>query len=190
MSSYDRIQENFQKEYKERSREYRARLTKWRHENVVVRAERPTNIARARTLGYKAKQGVIIARVRVARGRRMRPKPDLGRKPSKAGRFFSPSKSLQSQAEEKASTKFVNCEVVNSYWVGADGAYKFFEVILVDREHPSILSDPHFSGIALHRGRAYRGLTSAGRKGRGLTNKGYGAEKIRPSLRAHNKKAK
>lgn len=190
MSSYDRIQETFQQEYKVRSPEYRARLTQWRKQPVVARVERPTNLARARSLGYKAKQGVVIARVRVGRGRRMRPKPDLGRKPSKAGRFFSPAKSLQRQAEERAARKFINCEVVNSYWVGEDGERKFFEVILVDRAHPAIFSDSTYAGIAAQRGRAFRGLTSAGRKGRGLTTKGTGAEKVRPSLRAHEKRGK
>lgn len=190
MSSYERIQQTFQQEYKARSDVYRKRLTKWRAEHTVERAERPTNLARARELGYKAKQGVLIARVRVRRGRRIRPKPDLGRKPSKAGRFFSPGKSLQRQAEERASRKFMNCEVVNSYWVGEDGTHKFFEVILADRSHPAIVTDSTYSGIISHRGRAFRGLTAAGRKGRGLRAKGIGAEKVRPSLRAHEKRGK
>ncbi len=190
MSSYERIQQTFQEEYKARSEDYRHRLTAWRKESTVVRAERPTNLARARELGYKAKQGVVIARVRVRRGRRMRPKPDLGRKPSKAGRFFSPGKSLQRQAEERASRRFINCEVVNSYWVGEDGTNKFFEVILVDRAHPAIMSDKTYAALAAQRGRAFRGLTAAGRKGRGLRAKGIGAEKVRPSLRAHAKMGK
>jgi len=190
MGAYGRITESFRSEYKTRSPEYRARLTKWRSEPNCIAVAKPTNIGRARELGYKAKQGVTVARVRVLRGRRKREKPDLGRKPTKSGRFFSPAKSLQRQAEEKASRTFVNCEVVNSYWVGADGTHKFFEVILVDRAHPAIMADPQLSGIAAHRGRAYRGLTSVGRIGRGLTHKGIGAEKLRPSLRAHQKKGK
>ena len=190
MSSYERIQQTFQEEYKTRSPEYRQRLTTWRQEPIVVRVDRPTNIARARSLGYKAKPGVIVARVRIGRGRRRRPKPDLKRKPSKAGVFFSPAKSLQRQAEEKASTKFENCEALNSYWVGEDGTHKFFEVILIDRAHPAVLGDRSFASIARQRGRAYRGMTSAGRKGRGLMSKGIGAEKLRPSLRAHAKMGK
>jgi len=82
----------------------------------------------------------------------------------------------------------VNLEVLNSYWVGEDGRYKWFEVILVDRSHPAILSDPQLSQIAKQRGRVYRGLTSAGRRARGLRRKGKGAEKIRPSLRANFRK--
>ncbi|HEX7514261.1 MAG TPA: 50S ribosomal protein L15e, partial [archaeon] len=44
------------------------RLQTWRREPSVVRIERPTRLDRARSLGYKAKQGVITARVRTWRG--------------------------------------------------------------------------------------------------------------------------
>ncbi len=44
--------------------------------------------------------------------------------------------------------------------------------------------------IAKKKGRAFRGLTSAGRKSRGLRRKGKGAEKVRPSLRANKRLAK
>jgi large subunit ribosomal protein L15e len=77
-------------------------------------------------------------------------------------------------------------EVLNSYWVGSDGRHQYFEVILVDPHHPSVLADPSLSWIAdpANRGRAFRGLTSAGKKGRGLRARGKGAEKVRPSRRA------
>jgi large subunit ribosomal protein L15e len=165
MGFYKLVKKAFEKERKERSEIYRNRLIEWRKAPVVERVSKPTNIARARELGYKAKQGFVVARVRVGRGRRKRAKPDLGRKPSKAGRFMSPAKSLQRIAEEKAASKFPNLEVLNSYWVGEDGKSKYFEVILVDPEHPVIKSDSSVSWIAEQRGRAYRGLTSAGKKG-------------------------
>ncbi|MEC8626004.1 MAG: 50S ribosomal protein L15e, partial [Candidatus Thermoplasmatota archaeon] len=42
-----------------------------------------------------------------------------------------------------------------------------------------------------HRGRAARGLTSAGKRGRGLSrSKGKGAEKLRPSLKANLNRGK
>ena len=41
-----------------------------------------------------------------------------------------------------------------------------------------------------NKGRAFRGLTSAGKKSRGLRNKGKGAEKIRPSLKSNKRRAK
>jgi len=166
MGFYKLVKKTFEAERKQRSPLYKARLIKWRKTGTVERVERPTNIARARELGYKAKQGVVVARVKVGRGRRKRPKPDLGRKPSKSGRFFSPGKSLQRIAEEKASTKFPNLEVLNSYWVGEDGNFKYFEVLLFDTSHPAIKNDRSFSSLIGQKGRAYRGLTSAGKKGR------------------------
>jgi len=159
MSTYQRIQETFQKEYHVRSPEYKARLTQWRNEPSVLRVERPTNIASARTRGYKAKQGYVVARVRIKKGKRKRPKPAKGRKPSKYGRFFSRQKSLQNIAEERANKRFPGLEVLNSYWVGADGSNKFFEVILVD---------PRLTGLPMQKGRVYRSMTRTGRKLRGL----------------------
>jgi len=41
-----------------------------------------------------------------------------------------------------------------------------------------------------HKGRVFRGKTSAGKSSRGLRNKGKGAEKLRPSLRAHGRRGK
>jgi large subunit ribosomal protein L15e len=78
---------------------------------------------------------------------------------------------LQRICEERAARKFKNLEVLNSYWVGHDGKHAFYEVILVDRNHPAIKSDKKINWICKKRGRAARGLTSAGRKGRGLRKK-------------------
>jgi large subunit ribosomal protein L15e len=166
MGFYKLVKKTFEGERKQRSPLYKARLIEWRKGGSVERINKPTNIARARELGYKAKQGFVVARVKVRRGRRKRPKPDLGRKPSKSGRFFSPEKSLQRIAEEKAATKFPNLEVLNSYWVGEDGSYKYFEILLFDVSLPVIKNDRSISSMIGQRGRAYRGLTSAGKKGR------------------------
>jgi large subunit ribosomal protein L15e len=171
----------------------KVRMIKWRREPVVVRAERPTRLDRARSLGYQAKQGYVVVRVRVRKGGRKRPRWKSGRKPSKMGQVkYSPKKSLQWIAEEKAARKFPNLEVLNSYWVGEDGMYRWFEVIMVDPHHPVIKADPKINWITgkAHKGRVFRGLTSAGRKSRGLRNKGKGAEKIRPSIRANKGKGK
>ncbi len=151
---------------------YRERLIKWRKEPAVVRVERPTRLDRARALGYKAKKGFIIVRVRVRKGGRSRRLYGRrGRKPSKAGvRKFTPRKSLQWIAEEKAQRKFPNLEVLNSYYVAEDGQYKWYEVIMVDPNQPTIKSDKNIKWIAekQHRKRVFRGLTSAGKKARGL----------------------
>ncbi len=163
------------------------RLLQWRKEPVVVRIERPTRLDKARRLGYKAKQGIVVVRVRVRKGGRDRPRPRMGRKPKKYGMLtYYPSKSLRWIAEEKAARKFPNLEVLNSYYVGEDGVYKWFEVILVDPHHPAIKSDKELNWITrpANRGRVFRGLTAAGKKSRGLAKKGKGTVKNRPSKRA------
>ncbi|MCD6404135.1 MAG: 50S ribosomal protein L15e [Nanoarchaeota archaeon] len=146
------------------------RLMLWRREPAIVRVEKPTRLARARSLGYKAKQGFILVRVRVRKGGRKRPKPSEGRKPRASGRYFAPGKSLQLIAEERAQRKYPNLEVLNSYWVGEDGMYKWFEVIMIDKNHPAIRRDKDIKWITekQHRRRVFRGLTSAGKKVRGL----------------------
>ena len=50
--------------------------------------------------------------------------------------------------------------------------------------HPNIVKDPQLKDLVSKQGRPFKGLTSAGRKSRGLRNKGKGAEKVRPSLRS------
>ena len=115
MGMYKYIKKAFEQEYKERSSLLRQRITAWRKLGTVVRIDKPTNLARARTLGYKAKPEIIMARVAVGRGQRKRPHPWGGRKPAKNVAYLSPGKSLQRQAEEKAARVFSNLEVLNSY---------------------------------------------------------------------------
>lgn len=139
------------------------RLAEWRKQQTVTRIKRPTRLDRARSLGYRAKQGISLARVRVKKGLRKRPKPSGGRGPSKAGRFFSLGKSKQVVAEEKAARKFRNMEVIASYPVGEDGIQAWFEIILLDRAHPAVKSDRVLSKLASQRGRAFRGRTPSSR---------------------------
>jgi large subunit ribosomal protein L15e len=137
------------------------RLVEWRKDSVVNKVKNPTRADRARSLGYKAKQGFVIARVRVKKGARKRPKPAGGRRPAASGRFVTLGKSKQVVAQEKAARKFPNLEVLNSYPVGDDGVTKWFEVILIDRSHPVIKKDKRIKWISSKKGRAFRGLTSA-----------------------------
>lgn len=171
----------WKKPMKNMPQEMKRYMIEWRKQGTLIRVEHPTRIDRAKRLGYKAKQGFFVVRVRVPRGMRKRPRPDGGRRPKRAGSYFSVNKSMQVIAEQKAEKKYVNSEVLNSYWVGEDGLHKWFEVILIDRSHPAIINDKDVGWIANERGRANRGLTSKGKKSRGLRNKGRGAESIRPS---------
>jgi large subunit ribosomal protein L15e len=169
------------------------RMQIWRREGSVVRVEHPTRIDRARALGYRAKQGIAVARVKVRRGGRRRSRYVRARRTARMGKNrLTPGKSLQRIAEERASRRFPNMEVLNSYWVGQDGKLKYYEVILVDGHHPAIKSDRKLAWIggATQSGRAERGKTSAGRRGRGMGTRGTGTEKTRPSIRSHANQGK
>ena len=169
------------------------RLIEWRKQHAIIRVERPTRLDRARKLGYKAKQGFVVARVRVRRGGLRKIRPKAGRRQKRMGvAKFKPAKSLRLIAEERAARKFPNLEVLNSYWVWEDGRFKWFEIVMVDPSHPVIQSDKDVNWICepTHRGRVFRGLTSAGKEVRGLRHKGRGAEKIRPSRVASRKRRK
>lgn len=165
----------------------KARLVGWRKEPATIRIKFPTRLDRARSIGYRAKQGVFIVRQRVNRGGHRKPMPG-----SRRSRKYTTRKSLmmnyQTIAEQRASKAYPNCEVLNSYEVAKDGRHYWFEVILVDVSHPVVLADKEFSKIVNQRGRAFRGLTVSARKSRGLLRKGKGTEKMRPSKYANRKR--
>lgn len=172
MGAYKYIQDTFQEEYKQRSEGYRKRLFEWRNGPAMIRLQRPTNIARARRLGYKAKQGFVLVVTRIRRGRRARRKPMGGRKPRHNYIFVQPQQSHQVMAEKRANIRYRNLEVLNSYWVGEDGMYIYFEVILAD----PILNSVDLTSVK-RKGRAFRGLTSAGKKSRGGSDQ-YGKKRV------------
>jgi large subunit ribosomal protein L15e len=146
----------------------RMQLAEWRKANAIERIEKPTRLDRARSLGYKAKPGFIIARVRVKRGGRMKSRPMGGRRSKRQARRKLLKQSYQWVAEQRAGRKYTNLEVLNSYWVGKDGMHYFYEVILVDPSHPQIKSDKDLKWICepANRGRVFRGLTSPAKKSR------------------------
>lgn len=167
------------------------RKQEWRKQGAIERVDRPTRLDKARDLGYKAKQGVVVARVSVRKGNARKQRFKAGRRSKRQGvNRIGRAKNLQRIAEERATRKYRNLRVLNSVWVGEDGSQKWFEVILLDPNHPAIQNDDDLNWICddSQKNRAMRGLTSAGKKGRGLTKKGKGAEKTRPSKRAGMRK--
>jgi large subunit ribosomal protein L15e len=167
MAMYHKVREAWKKQRLLENQ--KSRLIQWRRENVVECIDKPTRIDRARSLGYKAKQGYVLVRTRIRKGGRRRPTIRKGRKPGKVGLIhFTTKQSLQAIAEKRVARDFSNLEVLNSYFVGEDGKNKFFEVILVDPNHPAIKNDKNIAWISRQRRRAFRGLTSAGKKSRGL----------------------
>jgi len=161
---------------------YHQRLIEYRRGGSFTRVEKPTRIDRARALGYKAKQGYVIVRAKVRKGGLRKHTIKGGRRAKRKGmNKITMKKSIQRIAEERTQKRYPNMEVLNSYWVAEDGTHKYYEVILVDPHHPVIKADPKINwiGKGSHKNRVYRGKTSAGKKGRGLTKKGKGSEKSR-----------
>ncbi len=192
-SGYSYVKETFEKHEKSYQTPQWYRGIQYRKGKSIERIDKPTNLTRARTLGYKAKQGYIIVRSRIRKGGAHKVRPKQGRKPRALGvSKYTPGKNLQWIAEERAQRKYPNMQVLNSYKVYADGKNWYYEVIMVDPNHPVIQSDPKINWITepQHKKRVTRGLTSAGKRSRGLRKKGWGSEKTRPSIGANQGRGK
>ncbi|MEA3329597.1 MAG: 50S ribosomal protein L15e [Nanoarchaeota archaeon] len=151
----------------------RARMVEWRKGNAIEKLEKPLRLDRARALGYKAKKGFVVCRVRVIRGGHKRTRPKKGRKIQNLTIRKNLSVNYRGICEQRAQKKFKNLEVLNSYQVGKDGKHYFYEVILVDPCRNEIKNDKTMNWISSkkNKNRVYRGLTSAEKKSRGLRGK-------------------
>ncbi|ORZ31535.1 60S ribosomal protein L15 [Catenaria anguillulae PL171] len=157
MGAYKYIEELYKKKQSDVLRFLaRVRVWEYRHLTSVHRASRPSRPDKARRLGYKAKQGYVVYRVRVRRGSRKRP--------------LKFQRSARSVAEERVGRRCGNLRVLNSYWINQDAVYKYFEVILVDPNHKAIRRDARINWIvnSVHKHRELRGLTATGKKARGI----------------------
>merc|ERR1712100_221940 len=137
---------------------FRIRCWQLRHLAAIHRASRPTRPDKARRLGYKAKQGVCIYRVRVRRGGRKKPVPKgitYGKPKGEGVNEIKFQRSLRSVAEERAGRYCGGLRVMNSYWIAQDSTYKYFEVIMVDPAHKCVRTDPRLNWLckAVHKHR-------------------------------------
>jgi large subunit ribosomal protein L15e len=166
-------------------KEMQPRYIEWRASDAIVEVEKPLRLDRARALGYKAKKGFFVVRVRLNRGGRKRSRHTHGRKSRKQHVRKILKMSYQWVAEQRAEKRYPNLEVLNSYYLGKDGQHYFFEVILVDPFRNEIKNDRTINWICNieNKNRAQRGLTTAGKKSRGLGTKSRNM-KTRPSGRA------
>jgi len=124
------------------NRHLRQAAISWRRDRAIKRVQFPTRPDRARSLGYRRKQGFVVARVRVRKGGARKKRPSSGRRQKALGvTKFTRGKSLKQIAEERAARKFPNLSVLNSYYVWEDGTSKWFEVVMVDANHPVIKKD-------------------------------------------------
>ena len=155
MGAYKYLEEVWRKKQSDVLR-FVLRIRSWEYRQlpVIHKCTRPSRLDKARKLGYKRKQGYVIYRIRVRRGGRKKPvsKGIVYGKPIHHGiSQMKPARSHRAVAEERVGKRCKNLRVLNSYWVGQDGAYKFFEVILVDPFHKTIRGDPQINWIASHK---------------------------------------
>ncbi|XP_070564732.1 large ribosomal subunit protein eL15 [Ptychodera flava] len=190
MGAYKYMQELWKKKQSDAMRFLlRVRCWQYRQLSSIHRAPRPTRPDKARRLGYRAKQGYVIYRIRVRRGGRKRPVPKgatYGKPTNQGVNQLKWQRSLQSLAEERAGRRCGGLRVLNSYWVAQDATYKFYEVIMVDPFHKTIRRNPDTQWICkpVHKHRELRGLTSAGKKNRGIGKGHFYSQTIGGSRRA------
>ncbi len=133
--------------WKENAPELRAKAVEWRRQNALVRVERPSRIQKARQLGYKAKQGIVVIRMRVGRGNMRKKRPVAGRRPKHLGVLrIKPALSMQKVAERRVLERHPNMQLLGSYYLYQDGLYLWYEVILADPSHPRIVKDKEIRG--------------------------------------------
>jgi len=167
------------------------RMIGWRHSGVFTKVERPLRLDRAHSLGYKAKKGFVIIRIRVKRGGHKKSRPNKGRRSKRLTIRKTLKMSYKWIAESRVAKRYPTLEVLNSYMVGKDGMNYFYEVICVDPSKEEIKRDKQVGFVAKkgNKARPLRGLTSAAKKSRGLRNKDP-TSKVRPSVRAGKRRGK
>ena len=128
--------------WKENSPELRDRVVSWRKQDAVTRIEKPSRILRARRLGYKAKQGIIVIRMRVGTGGMRRKRPTGGRRPKHLGvTRIKAAVNMKQVADRRVLERYPNMALLGSYFIYKDGMHYWFEVILADPSHPRIIKD-------------------------------------------------
>ena len=194
MGAYKYLEEIWRKKQSDVFR-FIARVRNWEFRQLpaIHRCSAPTRPDKARKLGYKAKQGFLVYRVRIRRGDRKKrvAKGIVYGKPTTQGvKHWKMVRNLRNVAEERVGRKCGGLRVLNSYWVAQDAAHKWFEVVMVDPYHKAIRDDPRINWICkpVMKHRELRGLTAAGKKARGLLKKGVRATKLRPSYKGAYKR--
>ena len=128
--------------WKENSPDLRNRVILWRKQDAVTRIEKPSRILRARRLGYKAKQGIIVVRRRVGTGGMRRKRPTGGRRPKHLGvTRIKAAVNMKQVADRRVLERYPNMTLLGSYFIYKDGMHYWFEVILADPSHPRIIKD-------------------------------------------------
>lgn len=134
---YRQISKSWRSLVKTNSPDIKKRAILWRRGRTVVRLERPTRLDRARSIGYKAKQGYAVIRIKITRGGMRQKRPTSGRRPKHMGTLkIKGHFSSQDTAERRVLEKYPNTTLVGSYPVYQDGRFIWYEVIVADVHHP------------------------------------------------------
>jgi large subunit ribosomal protein L15e len=142
MPLYRQISKTWQQIFHEKAGDIRSRAVELRKEPAALRVDRPWRLDRARALGYKAKEGVVVVRMRVSRGGMRKQRPTSGRRPKHMGVLkIKSAVSAQSVAERRALERHPNMKLLGSYLVWKDGIHAWYECILIDPMHPVIRKD-------------------------------------------------
>ena len=139
---YSQISKTWQQIFHEKGGDMKTRAIELRKQPATLRVDRPWRLDRARALGYKAKEGVIVVRMRVSRGGMRKQRPTSGRRPKHMGVLkIKSAVSSQQVAERRAQERHPNMKVLGSYPVWEDGMHAWYECILIDPQHPAIRRD-------------------------------------------------
>lgn len=149
---YRQIGKTWQKIFHEKAGDIASRVVLLRRSPTIVRLERPSRLDRARMLGYRAKQGVIVVRIKVSRGGMRKKRPTSGRRPKHLGVLrIKAAISTQKVAERRVSQRYSNMKMLGSYPLWSDGKWSWYECILIDLKHPSIRRDYTYRRMAGNR---------------------------------------
>jgi large subunit ribosomal protein L15e len=128
--------------WNENSPDLRDRVIGWRKQNAITRIDKPSRLQRARRLGYKAKQGIVVVRMRVGTGGMRKQRPRGGRRPKHLGvTRIKADDNMKTVADRRVLERYPNMKLLGSYFVYKDGIHYWFEVILADPQHPRISQD-------------------------------------------------
>ena len=141
-SMYKYVAETWQNALKEKNPAIKSRLVAWRRGPRVVRLAHPTRLDRARALGFRAKQGFVVVRVRIARGGIRIKRPVAGRRSKHLGVLRIKGELPEAGVVAgRVKERYPNMKVLGSYFLIEDGRYRWFEAVLMDTSHPSVRGD-------------------------------------------------
>jgi large subunit ribosomal protein L15e len=142
LALYRQIGETWQKVSREKYGDIRERAVALRRGPTMERLERPSRLDKARMFGYKAKEGVVVIRIKVNKSGMRRQRPVSGRRPKHLGVLRMRSdEPVQKVAERRVKERHSNLKLLGSYQLWVDGKHRWFECVMIDPLHPAIKND-------------------------------------------------